>query len=296
MFQFSKYTLQTRRAYARHVQLHDHNCKICGETFPNGTQRKFHERSHKAHSVSCTHENCKYVGSSQQAVDTHIKHAHSTLVCDLCGKVTVAQNLKLHMATHHAPKTFEFICSICGKGYQTKNILDKHVKRHNNPDSLINKWMTEPGEFKFECKEHDNCKRYFKSEKRLKEHLKKYGGKNYPANLARQYVPNLPENHSTIVDSRNIQIEKMSKIEKQKVIVKKVNVDEDEHSKPLKKRAKKDTTEVMEAEEIILKETEYQPPPFQQFYQHLYNPGNLMTQQMYRHFQDEASSSSQQNY
>ena len=161
--------------------------------------------------------------------------------------------------------------------------------------------MTEPGEFKFECKEHDNCKRYFKSEKRLKEHLKKYGGKNYPANLARQYVPNLPENHSTIVDSRNIQItEKMqSKIEKQKVIVKKVNSldQEDDHSKPLKKRAKKDTVEVVDAtEEIILKETEYQPPPFQQFYQHLYNPGNLMTQQMYRHFQEESSSSSQQNY
>ena len=49
VFQFSKYTLQTRRAYARHVQLHDHNCKICGENFPNGTQRKFHERSHKEH-------------------------------------------------------------------------------------------------------------------------------------------------------------------------------------------------------------------------------------------------------
>ena len=79
VFQFSKYTLQTRRAYARHVQLHDHNCKICGESFPNGTQRKFHERSHKEHSVKCPQENCHYVGSSQQAVDTHVKHAHSTL-------------------------------------------------------------------------------------------------------------------------------------------------------------------------------------------------------------------------
>ena len=155
--------------------------------------------------------------------------------------------------------------------------------------------MTEPDEFKFECKEHDNCKRYFKSEKRLKEHLKKYGGKPYPANLARQYVPNLPENHSPIVDSNNIQMEK--KLDK-KVVVKKVNSLEDtlENSKPLKKRAKKDTLE----EEEILKETEYQPP-FQQFYQHLYNPGNLMTPEMYnrynRHFQDESSqTSSHQNY
>ena len=116
----------------------------------------------------------------------------------------MAQNLKLHMATHHAPKTFENICNVCGKGYSTKNILDKHVRRHNNPDSLINKWMTEPNEFKFECKEHNNCKKYFKSERRLKEHLKRYAGKTYPNNLARQYVPNLPENHSTIVDSTNI--------------------------------------------------------------------------------------------
>ena len=116
----------------------------------------------------------------------------------------MAQNLKLHMATHHAPKTFEHICNVCGKGYSTKNILDKHVRRHNNPDSLINKWMTEPNEFKFECKEHNNCKKYFKSERRLKEHLRRYAGKTYPNNLARQYVPNLPENHSTIVDSTNI--------------------------------------------------------------------------------------------
>ena len=58
--------------------------------------------------------------------------------------------------------------------------------------------MTEPSEFKFECKEHDNCKRFFKSEKRLKEHLRKYGGKAYPANLARQYVPNLPVDHRLV--------------------------------------------------------------------------------------------------
>ena len=272
VFQFSKYTLQTRRAYARHVQLHDHNCKICGENFPNGTQRKFHERSHKEYSVKCPHENCHYVGSSQQAVDTHVKHAHSTLVCDLCGKVTVAQNLKLHMATHHAPKTFEFICAICGKGYSTKNILDKHLKRHSNPDSLINKWMTEPSEFKFECKEHDNCKRFFKSEKRLKEHLRKYSGKAYPANLARQYVPNLPEDHSTIVDSTNIQMDKPVKKLK-KLVVKRVKMSE--KNKPLKKRKKEGIEEVENEEENedtgdeindandIVDDTEIRNHPFQ---------------------------------
>ena len=153
-------------------------------------------------------------------------YLNSILVCDLCGKVTVAQNLKLHMATHHAPKTFEYICNVCGKGYSTKNILDKHVKRHNNPDSLINKWMTEPGEFKFECKEHENCKKYFKSEKRLKEHLKKYAGKTYPNNLARQYVPNLPENHSTIVNSTNIQMQESLK------------KSSEDNNKPYKKRKK----------------------------------------------------------
>jgi hypothetical protein len=208
VFQFSKYTLQSRRAYARHVQLHDHTCRHCGENFPNGTQRKFHERSHKITSVGCNRDNCHYVGNSQQAVDTHIKHSHCTLMCDLCGKETVSQNLKLHMASHHAPKTLDYICAVCGKGYSTKNILDKHIKRHNNPDSLINKWMSEPGEFKFECKEHDNCKGFFKSEKRLREHLKKYGGRSYPNNLARQYVPNLPADHSTVVDSTNIQMDK----------------------------------------------------------------------------------------
>ncbi len=203
-FHFGKYTLKARRGYKRHVQLHELSCKICGESFPNGTQRKFHERSHKECAVKCPKENCHYVGSSQQAVDTHIKHAHSMTMCDLCGKEIVSQNLKLHMNANHAPKTLDFICAVCGKGYSTKNILDKHVRRHDNPDSLINKWMNEQGEFKFECKEHENCKRYFKSAKRLREHLRKYGGRPYPANLARQYVPNLPENFEAALDSTNI--------------------------------------------------------------------------------------------
>ena len=306
VFEFSKYTLQARRAYARHVQLHDHNCKICGETFPNGTQRKFHERSHKQHSVRCPHENCHYVGSSQQAVDTHVKHAHSTLVCDLCGKEVVAQNLKLHMSTHHAPKTFEYICSICGKGYSTKNILDKHLKRHNNPDSLINKWMTEPNEFKFECKEHENCKKYFKSEKRLKEHLRKYGGKPYPATLARQYVPNLSRDHSTVGDSSNISLEKKVK-EKNKI-----NENGDDKSKPFKKRKKDEsedaqaafdernhhrTNENVKVEQVAtswmspVEENSnasdiYQPPPtlmnHAHLYPHLYPAHPMMNPEMYQ--------------
>ena len=76
--------------------------------------------------MKCPHENCHYVGSSQQAVDTHVKHAHSTLVCDLCGKVTVAQNLKLHMATHHAPKTFENL-------RKPINVNGKIKKPHGTP-------------------------------------------------------------------------------------------------------------------------------------------------------------------
>ena len=144
--------------------------------------------------------------------------------------------------------------------------------------------MTEPSEFKFECKEHENCKRYFKSEKRLKEHLRRYGGKPYPKNLARQYVPNLPENHSTIIDSTNIQ-----RNPKNSKIFKKSN----QSSKPLKKR-KKDSEEEEEIRD------EYQPP-FQQFYQHLY-PGNFANpQEMYRNFKafsndSNSSSNPPQNY
>jgi len=168
------------------------------------------------------------------------------------------------------------------------------MKRHNNPDSLINKWMAEPNEFKFECKEHENCKRYFKSEKRLKEHLRRYGGKSYPANLARQYVPNLPVNHSTIVDSTNIQMDSSKKLDRIKA-GKHSKIQNGESSKPFKKRKKES-----DDEELKDPANEYQPP-FQQFYQHLY-PGNIMTpQEMYnrsfKSFHDaDSNSSSQQNY
>ena len=111
---------------------------------------------------------------------------------------------------------------------------------------------------------------------------------------ARQYVTNLPENPSTIVDSTNIQMDSSKKLERIKA-GKHSRIQNGESSKPFKKRKKES-----DDEELKDPANEYQPP-FQQFYQHLY-PGNIMTpQEMYnrsfKSFQDaDSNSSSQQNY
>ena len=44
--------------------------------------------------------------------------------------------------------------------------------KHNNEDSLVNKHMIEdPGEYKYKCSRHDNCKKYFKTARQTSEFL-----------------------------------------------------------------------------------------------------------------------------
>ena len=68
----------------------------------------------------------------------------------------------LTLGSNGEPK--KFFCHICGKPYCSKQVLRKHMIKHNNEDSLVNKHMIEdPAEYKYKCSRHDNCKLYFKT-------------------------------------------------------------------------------------------------------------------------------------
>ena len=120
---------------------------------------------------------CIFVGSSQKSLDSHLKWKHVEAMCELCGKsFTCGANLNIHKTEVHKLKIRKsqklgssnepkkFFCHICGKPYCSKQVLRKHMIKHNNEDSLVNKHMIEdPGEYKYKCSRHDNCKKYFKT-------------------------------------------------------------------------------------------------------------------------------------
>ena len=83
-------------------------------------------------------------------------------------RLSLFQNtLYAHTYSAHKPRQNAWVCDICGRGYNTSSELRKHTKRHNNPNSIVNKKINEdPSEYKFVCTLHDGkCKKYFKTEK-----------------------------------------------------------------------------------------------------------------------------------
>lgn len=204
-FEFNRFLFRELNRYKNHVETHQLDCKICGESFPNATVRRFHQRTHKKTHVKCSKEGCKWVGNTSSALNTHIYFVHTRVLCDLCGKeVSNRNSLDLHRSTAHQPREAKFCCEICGKGYQTKGVLSKHVRRHNREDSLVNKWMNDnPNDYKFVCTLHKNCKKYFKSAKRLRAHTKNYENKDYPSNCASNFRPHMPETLEIAPDEPN---------------------------------------------------------------------------------------------
>ena len=219
-----------------HVESHKRQCKFCGETFPSGAARRYHERTHRENFFKCKVETCTYVGRSQQAVDTHVRFKHKKEICEQCGKeFQNIQCLNLHRfddiiirlgpsiyiydiqwylttkiitfyfffrEVYHLPKTpNSFYCEICGRAYRTKNERDKHVVRHNRDNCLMDRWMHEdPKLYKYECTKHTDCKKYFKKAYSLRKHLKRMGGKDYPTNISRFFRPEIPPDQETIKD------------------------------------------------------------------------------------------------
>ena len=193
-FEYNKYLFSERNRFKHHVESHQLKCKICGEEFPTMTQRKFHQKTHNKHFVRCTKGTCKWIGTTESSLATHIKFNHTPVLCDVCGKEFTCRNsVALHAAAAHKPPDVIHECDICGKTYGSRPVLQKHKKRHSKADSLVNKRMkngvggggrgeVELGEIKYMCTLHETCQKFFDSPDLLKEHLKMFAGREYPDN------------------------------------------------------------------------------------------------------------------
>jgi hypothetical protein len=199
-FEFNKYIFSENKVYTHHMRLHKkgRTCKFCGLEFESHTLKKWHQRTHNTHFL-CPKEGCKFVGTEQKTVDTHVRFSHVAVVCDLCGKeYTSVNTLYAHRSAVHEPRKNDHPCEICGRPFNSASELRKHIRRHNKDNSLINKWMKDdPREYKYVCSAHDNCKKYFKTAQLLRMHMRRFMNKDYPDNCARGFRPEIdtpPEN------------------------------------------------------------------------------------------------------
>ncbi|XP_075229447.1 uncharacterized protein LOC142329053 [Lycorma delicatula] len=80
--------------------------------------------------------------------------------CSVCSKMlSSVKSYKKHMQLH--TKCFSFYCEYCGKGYNLKNTLEKHIKLLHNGDN------------RYQC---EKCGKTYSQEHRLDDHLKKHLG------------------------------------------------------------------------------------------------------------------------
>ncbi len=192
-FEFNTYVFAEVNRYKHHVENHIRTCKVCGKEFPTATERKFHQRTHRQKFFKCQSETCNYVGTTEKALETHIKFLHTSAICDTCGKEFSSTNtLYAHRQSAHQERLLDQICEVCGRGFPNQSQLRKHVKRHQVQNSRVNLGMHERAEdYKFTCTMHDNCKKYFKTEKHLRQHYRNFEKRPFPERTQRQVRPDI---------------------------------------------------------------------------------------------------------
>ena len=157
-FKYNPYLFREKNKFKHHETAHELQCRICNEEFETLNAKIYHMRTHKKDNYPCSQ--CIFVGSSQKALDSHVKFKHTVALCDFCGKnFSCGATLEIHKNAVHKPKdkkliddSAKFFCHICGKAYCSKPVLRKHLRSHANEDSIVNKNMYEdPTEYKYMC-------------------------------------------------------------------------------------------------------------------------------------------------
>ena len=143
-----------------HLKVKSVECDVCGKQFYNQSQLKAHMQRHDTDSHICEH--CSHQFSCDKTLKEHIKLKHSgdssVLKCTVCHKgFSTKQNLKSHFSRIHMQEK-KFICSECGKSFFEKSQLEVHQSSHSSEEQ------------NYQC---DVCKLKFKSKKTLYYHKKR---------------------------------------------------------------------------------------------------------------------------
>lgn len=135
----------------------------CGQMI-SSNQRGSHKAKHIGARFECDICAAKFVTKSQ--IRVHILNVHDPkskkFKCDICGSSYLYATL---LANHHKLshlKERNFMCSECGKTFQSKHLLQEHGYGHT-------------GEKPFECS-HDGCSKRFRTKAQRVEHFRSHSG------------------------------------------------------------------------------------------------------------------------
>ncbi|XP_070582173.1 zinc finger protein 699-like isoform X2 [Ptychodera flava] len=173
-----------------HLKVHESErnsliCNVCGETFNRFSTLKLHQLAHKGTELKC--EYCEYTTFVKHRLKSHMKRhfERGKLECKFCGKhlnngvclsshirrfhikskhqcsdckkeFSFLPELNNHRARHHQDNVASFICEQCGKGFLSKILLNRHLKKTHN-------------EHPVQC---EVCGKQFKHKSSLQLHLK----------------------------------------------------------------------------------------------------------------------------
>jgi KRAB domain-containing zinc finger protein len=113
-------------------------CQLCGQGFYSATQFKNHWFAHTRETIGvlkCLHEDCQEQFSVSADLREHLKQHNGINWCDVRGCIFSSyspSHLQLHKTTVHA--SWPFHCQLCGKGFDWLQILQLHMKKHENGD------------------------------------------------------------------------------------------------------------------------------------------------------------------
>ncbi|XP_070546229.1 putative zinc finger protein 286B isoform X2 [Ptychodera flava] len=153
-----------RTSFYDHVKGHEVDgnalsCDVCGATFGARSSLRRHKVKHRRTELHCDY--CEYKTYCKYQLNIHMKrHSDSEAFnCKFCGKHLVTlgslnnhiqrfhiqskyqctdcekefaflDELNHHIARHHQDNIKHFICEKCGKGFQTKVMLTRHLRVH----------------------------------------------------------------------------------------------------------------------------------------------------------------------
>ncbi|XP_025096079.1 oocyte zinc finger protein XlCOF19-like isoform X2 [Pomacea canaliculata] len=146
-----------------HGNIKPYICNECGQTFSFRHSYNVHMHKHTGvRPYKCSQCSKTYLTASH--LKTHVISQHSgrgqepQFQCETCGRSFLwASNLKTHQLIHTDVRPFQ--CSICSKGFTTKQALRLHNQSYHE------------NERKFEC---DVCHKFYKSERLRNIHKRRH--------------------------------------------------------------------------------------------------------------------------
>ena len=130
-------TFTGKQSHKRHFESHNEiretaTCEICGKVVLQ-YKLKSHMRCHELVDDRNRCSICRKTFSDANLLNTHID-AHEKFPCQVCHKIFKRKrHLNRHSVTHRSD-TAQYSCPICSKEFLHEELLQKHMKKHENTD------------------------------------------------------------------------------------------------------------------------------------------------------------------